>query len=270
MGYGPPLLSSTRYQFLNAGQAAGAGGANATSGTAVYGSLATIGTAAFDFDALYFQCWGSATRARISMTANTGGGDEPLITDVFFDNSFESNAYSLSLQVPAYVPRGALLKWKVASPANTNVFGTVVQGVQCDARATRGFPQLISATDFTGVDPTNKVTASGTTTTGWVVAQAVTTARIAALYAFWDSCGNGVVGNQLFYQFDLGWGPSGSEKLLTSFAAIMGNPSSGVFAVQPWGPFPCDIPAGSRLVYRLTVNVANTATSALVLCGLKP
>jgi hypothetical protein len=269
MGYGTPLLSSTRYQYLNAGMAAGAGGASLTSGSVAYGSLVTLGTAEFDFDALYLQCWGSAARFRLSLTANTGGGDEPLITDAFIDFSFEANFTTWSLFVPASLPRGAIIKGKVFSTSGSNVIGVVAQGVQGDARMTHGFKQLISATDFSGQDPTNFVTANGTTTTAWVVAQAVTTQRIAGLYAFVDARGATTpLGNQLFYQYDLGVGPSGSEKLLTSFVVFTGNTASNAFFYPPSGPFPCDVPAGSRMVYRVTANVPNTGVSSLVLCGL--
>lgn len=268
MGYQQPQIASARYQYFNGGQAAGAGGVNATSGAAAYGALATIGAAAFDFDGLYMQVWGAAVRTRISVTANTGGGDEPLVTDVFFDNSTAANRVNFALFAPVYIPKGAVLKWKIAAPVNTDVFATVVQGMQGDARMVRGSPQLISATDFSGVDPVNSITASGTTTTGWVVAQAATTRRIAALYAFWDSLSNGVAGDQTLYQFDIGWGPSGSEQLLTSFVFISGTLGSSVFSIPVFGPFPCDIPAGSRLVYRVTASGATTHVFALVMCGL--
>lgn len=275
MGYGPPLLSSSRYQWLNAGLAGGGGGAVMTSGSGVYGPLATLGTANFDFDTIRLHGWGGGAagagiRCRISVTVNTGGGDEPLITDAFADLSNESNASTFNLFAPVFVPRGAVIKGKIYSASTSNVMGLVASGSQGDARMQRGFSQMISVTDFVGLDPANSVTASGTTATGWAAATAATQRRIAALYAFVDARGSTTpLGNQLVYQYDLGVGPSGSEQYLTSFLAITGNSTTGnAWSYPSFGPFPCDIPAGSRLVYRLTTNVANTAVSSLVLCGL--
>jgi hypothetical protein len=263
MGFATALCSSTRYETLASGAGSGSG-VNVTSGTGAYGSLVTIGSPSFDYDGFFLSIVGANTgRQRITVTLNTGIADETLIGDYFADFSAGGSNNSAFVSFPVAVPAGATLKAQVWHNSGSG-FGCylAIVGFQGDARQIRGFRAALSATDFGSTqDPTNSITLSGTTTTGWVQSQATSPARFAALYASFDGKGNSIASARI--KWDLGWGTSGSEHQLASYLAVY-NGSNHSLA----GPFPCDIPVGSRIVYRATCSASDTNVLALVLTGI--
>jgi hypothetical protein len=263
MGFAPALCSSTRYETLASGAGSGSG-VSVASGSSAYGSLVTIGSPSFDYDGFFLSIVGANTgRQRITVTLNTGIADETLIGDYFVDFAAGGTNNSVFVPFPVAVPAASTLKAQVWHSSGSG-FGCYIAivGFQGDSRQVRGFRAVLSATDF-GItqDPTNSITLSGTTTTGWVQSQAASPARFAALYASFDGRGGTVTSARI--KWDLGWGTSGSEHQLASYFAIY-NGSNHSLA----GPFPCDIPAGSRIVYRATCSASDTNVLALVLTGI--
>jgi hypothetical protein len=261
MGYGRAMVSSTRYEYLNGGLSYGLA---PVPGTGAYGALATLGTTSFDYDGfkLYLNNLGQATRGRVTITANTGGSDQAIVSDIFVDYaSVASVNWSPSLDLPIYVPRGSILKAKTWTNSNNPNVTLALSGYQQGARGITGFRGLLSASDFGAtLDPTNRLTLAGTTTTGWVVAQAVTPVVFAGIYAFYDGLGNN---HTAYMRFDIGIGPAGSEHMIGSFLGVVQGSGQPIMA-----SFYCDIPAGARLVYRATCDRADTTVVALVLCGI--
>ncbi len=266
MGYGPSIVSSVRYQLLPVDTGTGTAYVNPVTGSGVYGSLLAVGTTAFDWDGFWLDLYGLTNqRQRYSLTANTGGGDEPLVTDIVTAGGLNVNDQA-SMFMPICVPKGALIKAKVWAQGGSGGQGSVsLMGFQGDARMPKGFAQAMSATDFSGFDPANSVAMSGTTPTAWTTGMAVTPVRFSALIFCADTMA-AAVGTQAV-QWDVAIGASGSEqRLFSAFSSYV----TGTFAAIPVvrGPYPCDIPAGSRIAWRVRANNATTATISAAFLGL--
>lgn len=263
-GYAQQLLSSTRSEF----SPAAVGGITPVSGSGAYGALATLGTASFDYDMVLLELLnnGQNTRSRISLTVNNSGADEPLISDLFWDTTTSASPlamYSTGIVCPVTVARGSIIKAQTWANSGTNNVNIALTGFQGDARMVKGGRAIVSATDFSGIDPTNSITLSGTTTTGWVVVQAASPVRYSALYGCFDGRGSTIT--VAYTRFDLGFGPPGGPyQAIGSFRHVNQNYVSPTIK----GPFPCDIPAGSNIVVRGTADRADTEVVSVVVCGL--
>jgi hypothetical protein len=164
---------------------------------------------------------------------------------------------------PVVVPKGSLIKAKVASSVASRFGYLLVQGFQGDARIPRGFRQMISATDYSGFDPANSITLTGTTPTAYQTAMAVTPFRFTALTVSPDMLA--VSPTIPVLRYDIAVGPSGSEQYLFSTLCAYSNAANSPPNIQ--GPYPCNIPAGSRIAYRGVASGANTTTISVSLCG---
>lgn len=268
MGYARALASSTRYE--SKGLASGVG-TTVTSGAAnAKGSFATLGTTGFAYDGFHLTITGlsggGATRYRIDVTSNTGGSDQLIVEDLYFDPSPAGLYYAdqKSILVPVAVAAGAVLKARCQAVAASVSLSVGVLGFQGDAKATKGFRALKSATDWTNTDPTNALTLSGTTLTGWTQIMASTPVRFAGLYLALDSRGS--VSATSHATFEIGIGASGSEHSTGIVVARQLAASSGL--VDCHGPYACDIAAGVRLAVRAQCDAANTDSYGVVLNGL--
>jgi hypothetical protein len=266
MGYGPSMLSSTRFEQLPNQGSTGIASASCTASSIAgsYGTAVNVGTSSFDYDGLIFHYLlpTGGGRDRWTVTYNNTGTDEPLITDLLLDVEQSGNS-GWQVFCPLVVPKGSLVKAKVACTTASRNRLIVIQGFQGDGRMTRGFRQMMSATDFSGFDPANSITLNGTTPTAWQTAMAVTPTRFAALMVSPDTLAASATIPQL--RLDFAIGPSGSEQPLgfsTFYAFATAGPAPNV-----QGPFPCDIPAGSRIAYRGACSAANTTTISVSLCG---
>jgi hypothetical protein len=266
MGYGPSLLSSVRYEQLPNQASTSIASASVTSSVmaGAYGTVVAVGTNSFDYDGLLFHYLlpTGVGRDRWTVTYNNTGTDEPLITDLLLDVE-QSGMGGTAVFCPLVVPKGSLIKAKVACTTASRNRLISIQGFQGDARTTRGFRQMIPATDYSGFDPATTITLNGTTPTAWQTAMAVTPVRFAALTVSPDTLAVAVTIALL--RLDIAVGPSGSEQYLFSTYYGYGGGSNNPTNIQ--GPFPCDIPAGSRIAYRGVCNVANTTTISVSLCG---
>ena len=268
MGYGNGRLSSTRLEILPRQTSTGivntACTASSTAGN--YGTAVQIGINSFDYDGLYFtqQAITGAGRNRWTVTYSlNGGADEPLITDLFMDSQ-QSGMDSVTVLCPVVVPKGSTLKAKVANSTASRVTTMLLTGFQGDARMVRGFRQMMSAVDYSGFDPANTITLNGTTPTAYQTAMAATPARFSALIVSPDTLT--VTPTIPLLRIDIAVGPSGSEQyLFSTFYAYSGALNA---SPQVQGPFPCDIPAGSRIAYRGVAGAANTTTISVALNGL--
>ncbi len=255
MGYAPSLGASARYQML--GRSGGGGTqitANATANTK--GSYATLGTASFDYDGFWVAITsvvsGTIYRQRVDIAVNTGSSDQVIAEDVYYDGSVSGAWYDNSARsffVPVKIPRGAVVKARCQSSTGSGTLLAAVNGMQGDARMISGFRALKSATDWSGTDPTNSLALSGATLSGWTQVTASTPARFAGLYLGLDSLGTAPGFAACI--FDIGWGTAGSERVLTSIGtASYGSSGVSPLFYAPAGPFPCDLPAGTRLAVR--------------------
>ena len=268
MGYARALVSSTRYETQGL---SGGVGVTITSGAAnAKGSFATLGTTGFEYDGFHLYITGlpggGASRYRVDVSSNTGGSDQLIVEDIYFDPSPQGNytAAWKEILVPVAVPAGAVLKARCQAPAASVSLSASVLGFQGDAKATKGFRALKSATDWTNTDPTNSLTLSGTTLTGWTQVMAATPARFAGLYLALDSLG--ATGQTAAHAtFEIGIGTSGSEH---TTGIVLARQLSGYGLNDGHSFHPCDIAAGTRLSVRAQCDGANTNSYGVVLNGL--
>src|ERR1700691_4551548 len=195
MGYARALASSTRYQSL--GVSGGVGTTLTASATVnTKGSFAILGTTGFQYDGFHLHLTGlpgsGGSRFRVDVSSNTGGSDQLIVEDIYFDASSSGSYYQdqEGILVPVYVPAGAALKARVQGTAASTQISASILGFSGDAKSERGFRALKSTTDWTGTDPTNSITFSGITLTGWTQVQAVAPVRLAALYLAIDGLSN--------------------------------------------------------------------------------
>ena len=269
MGYARAPVSSTRYETKGI---SGGVGTTVTAGAAnAKGSFATLGATGFEYDGFHLYITGlpggGATRYRVDVSSNTGGSDQLIVEDLYFDPSPAAVYYAdqKSILVPVSVPNGAVLKARCQSVAGSTSLSLGVLGFQADAKAAKGFRALKSATDWTNTDPSTTVTLSGTTLTGWQQVQASTPVRFAGLYLGLDSLGNGSL-TTAHATFEIGIGASGSEH--TTGIVIARQLAAGAGMLGVHGPYPCDIAAGYRLSVRAQCDAADTNAIGVVLNGL--
>lgn len=270
MGFPRALVSSTRYETL--GIATGVG-TTITSGAAnAKGSYSTLGTTGFEYDGMVMTITGlpgaGITRYRVDLAVNTGGSDQVIVEDVTFD-TMNAGAYYSGLRavtLPVGVPKGGVLKARSQAVAASSASISVsVAGFQGDAKALKGFRALKSATDWTNTDPTNSLTLSGTTQTGWSQVMASTPVRMAGLYLAIDSLGNNAL-TSAHATFEIGVGALGSEHSTGIIIPMQLSPSGPLYGFAACCP--CDIPAAARLSVRAQCDVADTNTIGVVLGGL--
>jgi hypothetical protein len=236
--------------------------ASATAGT--FGALATLGTSSFAYDAITLSISvANQKRGILTLTANTGGGDQTIADSIAFNNVIATNDIGMSVLLPLRIPSGATIKAKAATTAASGQLRVAVTGLQSGALA-RGFGRMVSCTDFTGADPTNLITLNGTTLTGWVEVQASTQADIGMLFAL-PTCTTIAGGPNGQTYVEIGWGASGSETPLFRVPIVVNN----TFVTTPIC-VPCMVPQGTRIVARAQCSVASTVTVGVVCWGAQP
>ena len=273
MGAYRALTGSTRYESLGFGTGIGTA---VTSGTSnAKGTIVTIGTTTFDYDG-FILCVQQATSPGggfivIDIFVNTGGSDQLICENLIHGISNNGIIQVDNFPIPVHVPKGATLKARIAQTGFTAVpFNLAINGYQSGTSLTRGFRALLSCTDFNADwHVPNQVTLSGTTLTGWATVRTSTPRRIAGLYvaANIQTAGTAINGRLLY---DVGWGAVASEHALIRLLMNSDGTADDLDAVQLLGPFPCDIPASSRIAMRAQVAAANTHSFGIGCWGLVP
>lgn len=271
MGYAPAIVSSTRYEQL--GLSTGTGVIVTANSTAnAKGSYSTIGTTGFEYDALWVTLQelasGTNQRQRIDIASNSGGGDEIIVADLFFDASntggvWYQTAAPCTFCIPIAVPQGAVLKARSQSSGSSGSIAIWLQGQQADAKAARGFRGLATATDWTNTDGANSCNFSGTTLSSWTQINGVTPNRFAGLMVGLDTAGSNAGAFQ--FSMDIGWGSAGNERKLFTLGSYHYNAAFSPLLTSLAGPFPCDLPAGVRLVARVQSNYSGASGSVIPL-----
>lgn len=269
MGFGSPLAASARYETQ--GLATGVGVTITPSATAnAKGSYGALGSAiGFEYDGFF-----------VAITGNSGGGgprylidiasdntaQEVIAANLFFDPSVAGSFYvdQRHTFIPVKVKKGATLYARCSSTSGAGTVSVSVLGYGGDSRMTAGFSKHICATDLTGGDPSNAITLTGTSLTGWVQITASTPNRLAALSLAVDTLGSGL-STITPAMFEIGMGSLGSEVSLGIKMAVMLS-SSGGNGRSDW--FPCNVPAGKRLVARAQCANADTNSVGVFLYGL--
>ena len=266
MGYGHARARGSRFEQLGF---SGSGSttsvtSGATAGT--FGTLTTIGTTGFAYDGLILN-FGSASARRgiVTLTANTGGADEVIADSVPFSAETTTTAGTINFDLPIRVPSGAVIKAKVATQtAGSSLCHVAVTGYRSAALA-RGFSQIVSCTDLTSSDPSNLITLTSTTLTGWVQIRASTPNPIGMLWVVPLSTSSLSIGATGQLYVEIGFGGSGSE------AALFRSPVevNATFLSTPMG-IPLMLPAGTRLAARAQASGTATGTIGIACYGAVP
>ena len=243
-------------------------GTSVTSGPAdTKGSYATIGTTGFQYGGLVLSLLasglGGARKFRLDIAINTGGSDTIIVEDYYFEGSNTAIAVApLNIHLRVCIPSGATVKARVQSNQSTQTIAVALIGVAYDFPGPVGKSRVVSCTDFTNTLPTNTVTQAGNSYTAWTEIRSSLPARVSAL---WLTFSNGGDSSRTASDFivDIGVGAAGSEVVIGS---ILGTQSGGLFSLIP-AFLPCDIPAGSRLAFRIQCAVAGAA-DAFGVCAI--
>lgn len=257
----PIIQGASRFETLGIGSGAGTA-VTASSSVNVKGNYATLGTASFKYAGFSAMiCNGSgAGRFRLDIAVNTGSADTVIVEDLYVDMTTNSGATGeWILPIPVAVPAGAIVKARCQCTVASRSFQVAVIGYANNASGDPGFRALKSLTDWTNTDPTTSIaTGTGTGTTSWAQITASTSVRVASLFMLMDSTGTASGRTTSSMAIDIGWGAAGSEKVLATVLQLL---QTSTPALVTHGPFPCDIPAGTRLATRATVGTAQGISS---------
>ena len=162
------------------------------------------------------------------------------------------------------LPSGATVWARMADGTGSGQIMAVLAGYQGDSKSIAGFRQLDCCTDLTNMDPTTTFTLPNAgATSGWKQIIASTVNRVAGLILVTSALASS--GTLSRMSFDVGIGSAGNEKVIFS--------GQGQWAAGPnsiWGPFPCDVKAGSRLSVQLAAFDTSGITGGAFLYGLVP
>jgi hypothetical protein len=272
VGFGWPAAASCRYELL--GESGGSGTTVTSNASAnVKGSYTTIGTANFAYDGFWLHITntqgGTAYRYMVDLAVNNGGSDQIIVADMYYDGSIGGAYYTsvgaLPSFIPVVVPKSATLKARCQASTGSGTVAVAVQGVQGDGRLIRPFRGLVNDTPFTNSDPTNSVTSSGTSVGSWGQIIASTSLRYSAIY-FATSLAGITAAAPIGHRIDIGWGAAASERVLFSIVSASYS-APPVYSGGALGPYPCDLPSGTRLAVRVQSSYASS-TLYPILYGL--
>jgi hypothetical protein len=270
VGFGWPAAASCQYELV--GESGGIGTTVTSSASAnVKGSYTTIGTAGFSYDGFWLHITntqgGTAYRYMVDLAVNNGGSDQIIVANAFFDGSiggaYYQTAGSFLPFFPVSVPKSGVLKARCSATTGSGTVAVSVQGMQGDNRIIRPFRGVVNDTPFTNGDPTTGITTSGTTQSAWSGIIASTSVRYAAIYVSESSVGGnpGLIG----YRADIGFGAAASERVLFS---IVTTAYTYTMPGSALGPYPCDLPAGTRLAARAQSSYNAAGTYYPIIYGL--
>jgi hypothetical protein len=262
-----PIVAATRYETL--GITTGQGVVVTTGAINTKGSAATIGTTGFAYKGFHIALANfisTGASYRVDVIANSGT-DEVIVQDFHVDNRNASTNALLTIYFPIAVAAGAVLKVRAQASTATLTFRASIIGFTGSAELQNGFRASLAATDFTNSDPTNSVTPSGTTQTGWTTMQASTPARFAGLYVMPTGIGS-TSGVATQATFDIGHGTAGNEVPIVTGIATRMTAAAAMVTPMAYGPFFCDIGAASRLAFRMQNAVTSNIAVSCAAWGL--
>lgn len=257
-----PLTPATRFEYLGAGTGIGtlltSGGANTK------GSFATIGTTAFAWSSfvLSINLPGNNSRFRIDIAVNSGGSDQIIVEDLFIESGV-STVQPFVFTIPVAVPAGAVVKARIQADAASRTLGVVVCGYAADFSGAPGASRLISLTDWTNTLPTNSVTQTGTSFSAWAQIMASTPRRVSALFIAPTAYGD-TTRTASEFLVEIGKGGAGAEVPIGAFIYRQG--AGGMVGLN--SSFPCDLPAASRLAFRVQCAAAAADSLGISASGL--
>lgn len=265
---GTSLTSQPTLETLGGGTGTGT---TVTGGAAdTKGSYATLGTTTFAWEGfdLLMQGGGNADVFRVDVAYNSGS-DTIVVADVFFDIT-ASAVMSHRIWCPVQIPSGAAVKVRCQSDGGASrTLIVIATGYSAGKGGATGKSGIISLTDYgtAGADtlPANPVTMTGQTFTAWTDLCASTSATVIEFWAHVSRHGDSTrTTSQIL--IEIGVGAAAAEVKIGAMESEQNT--SGIYNSSC--NFPCYIPSGSRISYRVQTS-DNTTTDSISIgaVGLK-
>lgn len=229
-----------------------------TSGAAVAGSWVSLGTTSFDYHLIQLTAGyhSAATDMLVDIGIDTGGNVATIVAD--FKNSRRlARALQQTACLPLYIPAGSALVARTTGSANTETIGVQIVGFSRGINGAPGLPRchaLYTPSTRRGVS----LTPGFGSKSSYVQLTSSTPGAIREMFVAFD-CAADVARADNYCLFDIATGGSGSEQIILKNLGWSEAVTPNVMGIWAWGPFPVDIPSGTRLAVRAGVDGSGTA-----------
>lgn len=159
---------------------------------------------------------------------------------------------SQSLFLPLYLPRGVRVAARAQQLGTTGhtELGVWLSGIASHPRNPPGYQRATHEGVSTATTRLTSITPSYGAESAWVQVTAASTHRCVQLYLLLQAGVGATAGKGASrLHLDIGIGAAAAEQVLVENIAVFGS-GTGVLTQQWYGPFPVDIPAGTRLAVR--------------------
>lgn len=231
-----------------------------TSGTSVTtASIAQLAAStSFDYDAICVNAIGNNISADTALDIYLGAsGSEYTLIDKLRITKANSNPQGIAALLPLAVPRGS----RVSAKSYGGTVNTIIQGMGIGTLGDRGYKRAVSMGISSNFGVTIALGATANVLTSWTQIIASTPHHFNGLMVVIGNGQRSVASNTNAWLVDIAIGASGSEQAIIKqlYTMSFGNT---VFFMTPsfFGPFPCSIPAGSRISARAQCNSNGSTT----------
>jgi hypothetical protein len=191
------------------------------------------------------------TSMLLDIAVGASGSETPIMENLAVGGAATGGPASAGLVIPlpVYIPSGSRISARIQS-----LIASDTCSVRFAVHRVGALQVLPTSVDVMGSDAsTSRGTALSGASGSWVQITASTSQRYRAVYVVASTIGTDVANN--LATLEVGFGASGSEVAVTKQRVQFGANESAdslpsIFNV----PLPCDIPAGSRLAVRHSVN----------------
>jgi len=225
-------------------------------GTASIAQIAA--STGFDYEALLINTVAntSGLDAALDVYLGDAGAEYPLIDKIRVTKALSTNPQGQAVLVPLSVPRGS----RVSARAFGASLNTIICGIGFGALSNKGFKRAVSMGITSNLGTTVNPGATANALGSWTQIVASAPHNFSALMVALGSAGrsNAALNSWLV---DIGIGAAGSEQTIIKQLLTMSF-SNTIFYMTPtfFGPFPCSIPAGTRISARAQSSTSSATT----------
>lgn len=201
---------------------------------------------------------GTARDFRIDLGIGASGSEVVLVPDLLY--SVASDVGPSTYSLPVRIPQGSRIAGRVQCSFASATCNVAIYGVSQGFAGAPGFGQVtcygIPGTDDSGgteYDPG----ASVNTKAGWAQVDAATAKPVKQMLVVIGNLRNNNLVGKYFWSLDVGVGAALSELVIIPDLWFLCDTPSDSRAPAAFGPFPCDIPAGTRLAVRAQCSGAD-------------
>lgn len=216
-------------------------------------SIAQIAAATtYDYDAILVSTIGNSIGVEAALDIYLGASAaEYMLVDKLRVSKAISNPQALGILLPLAVPRGS----RVSAKAFGGTLSTIIHGLSGAPFAARGFKRAVSMGITTTAGVTVDPGATVNTLGAWTQITASTPNNFNAIMIAIGDGARSVASATNSWLVDIGIGAAGLEQPIIRQLFVM-SAANTVFSMSPpmFGPFPCNIPAGTRIAARAQSN----------------